>query len=167
MKKWVRFAALALGLCLLLAGCGKQTDDGKRGGGTLYAVETARRPVSFEVMNEDVLMIHGENGVGTLKRWAKFCDIEHNRVSAAFAGYLAAEGTTVAFLDQRTDAYHVFVCDVFQPQTYIEVVTLEGLTVTEGSDPVKEYALSKDGVLSVTYATADGDKTVTVDLKKE
>ena len=195
MKKRVRFALLALYLCLLLAGCGKQTDDGKatastermavencyfytenqdgtysyavhqQGGGTLYAVETARRPVSFKVMNEDVLMIHGENGVGTFQRWAKFCDIEHNRVSAAFAGYLAAKGTTVAFLDQRTDAYHVFVCDVFQPQTYIEVVTLEGLVVD--GDVIKDFALSEEGVLSVTYATADGDKTVTVDLKKE
>ena len=197
MKKWVKFAALALCLCLLLVGCGKQTDDGKatastgrmevedcyfytenqdgtysyavhqRGGGTLYAVETARRPVSFEVMNEDVLMICGESGVGTLKRWAKFCDIEHNRLSETFAGYLAAKGTTVAFLDNRTNAYHVFVCDVFQPQTYIEVVTLEGLTVSEGSDPVKEYALGKDGVLSVTYPTADGDKTITVDLNHD
>ena len=192
MKKWVKFAALALGLCLLLSGCGKQTDDGKatastermavencyfytenqdgtysyavhqRGGGTLYAVETARRPVSFEVMNEDVLMIYGENGVGTLKRWAKFCDIEHNRVSETFAGYLAAKGTTVAFLDQRTDAYHVFVCDVFQPQTYIEVVTLEGLVV-EG-DVIKNFALSEESLLLVTYVTADGDRTVTVDL---
>lgn len=195
MKKRVRFALLALCLCLLLAGCGKQTDDGKttastermavencyfytenqdgtysyavhqRGGGTLYAVETARRPVSFEVANEDVLMISGQAGTGVGARWAKFCDIENGRVSDTFGGYLAAKGTTVAFLDQRTDAYHVFVCDVFQPQTYIEVVTLEGLVVD--GDVIKDFALSEEGVLSVTYVTTDGDKTVTVDLKKE
>ena len=134
----------------------------QRDGATLYAVNEGHRPASFEVANEDVLMVFGQAGTGVVARWAKFCDIENNRVSDAFGGYLATVDGRVAFLDNRTDAYHVFVCDPFAPYEYTQVVTLDGWVMS--GDVIKDFALSEEGVLSVTYATADGDKTVTIDL---
>lgn len=136
-----------------------------RGGGVLLTEQEMIRPVSFEVMNEDVLMMNGQAGTGVGARWARFCDIENGRVSDVIGGYLAALDNLVAFVDQRTEAYHVFVCDPFKAYEYTQVVTLEGLVVD--GDVIKDFALSKEGILSVTYVTADGDKTATVDLKKE
>lgn len=133
-----------------------------RGGGVLLTEQEVLRPASFAVNNEDVLMISGQAGTGVVARWATFCDIQRGRVSETFGGYLAAVDGRVAFVDQRTDAYHVFVCDPFASHEYTQVVTLEGLVVD--GDVIKDFALSKEGVLSVTYVTADGDKTVTVDL---
>ena len=133
-----------------------------RGGGVLLTEQEVLRPASFTVNNEDVLMISGQAGTGVVARWAKFCDIERGRVSEVFGGYLAAVDSRVAFVDQRTNAYHVFVCDPFVPYEYTQVVTLEGLVV-EG-DVIKNFALSEESLLLVTYVTADGDKTVTVDL---
>lgn len=133
-----------------------------RGGGILYSEKEVTRPVSFAVANEDVLILSGQAGTGVTARWAKFCDIQSGRVSETFGAYLAAVDSRVAFLDYRTDAHHVFVCDPFEPYEYTNVTTLEGL-VMEG-DVIRDFALSEEGVLSVTYATADGDKTVTIDL---
>lgn len=138
-----------------------------RGGGILHAEQNIDRPVSFMVAGEDVLVIHGQAGTGVGARWAKFCDIRRGRVSDTYGSYLAAVDTRVAFIDNRTDAYHVFVCDAFEPNVYYTVCTLEGLSVEDSADVVKDFALSEDGVLSVTYATADGDKTVTIDMKEE
>lgn len=136
----------------------------QRDGATLYAVNEGHRPASFEVANEDVLIVFGANGSSVMDCWAKFCDIENNRVSDTFGGYLAALDNRVAFVDRRTDAYHVFICDPFHPEVYFEVCTLEGLSVEEGVDLTLDYKLGEEGILSVTYATADGDKTVTIDL---
>lgn len=135
-----------------------------RGGGVLCSEKEITRPVSFDAANEDILIISGQAGTGVTARWAKFCDIERGRVSETFGAYLAAVGNRVAFLDNRTDAYHVFVCDPFESHEYTQVVTLEGL-VADG-DVIRDFELGEDGVLTVTYATEDGDKTVTVDLNE-
>ncbi|MBR2319471.1 MAG: hypothetical protein IKA50_01625 [Clostridia bacterium] len=136
-----------------------------RGGGILYAEQNIDRPVSFMVANEDVLVIHGQAGTGVGARWAKFCDIQRGRVSSTYGSYLASVDNRVAFIENRTEAYHVFVCDPFVSNEYTQVVTLEGLVVD--GDVIKDFALSEEGVLSVTYVTADGDKTVTIDMKEK
>ena len=133
-----------------------------RGGGVIFRADNEIRPASFAVISEDVLMISGQAGTGVTARWAIFCDIERGRVSEAFGQYLAAVDGHVAFLDQRTNAYHVFVCDPFVPYEYTQVVTLDDWVMSD--DVIKDFALSEEGVLSVTYATADGDKTITIDL---
>lgn len=133
-----------------------------RGGGILYAEQNIDRPVSFTAADEDLLIIEGQAGTGVGARWAMFCDIECGRTSDHYGGYLAAVGRRVAFVDMRTDAYHVFVCDPFEPNVHTQVVTLEGLVVD--GDVIKDFAMSEESVLSVTYATADGSKTVAIDL---
>ncbi len=137
-----------------------------RGGGVLCAEQNMDRPVSFTVAGEDVLVIHGQAGTGVGARWAKFCDIQRGRVSDTYGGYLAAVGNRVAFLDFRTEAYHVFVCDPFVSHEYTEVVTLEGV-VPDTGEPVEDFSLNEEGVLSVTYPTESGSKTITIDMKKE
>ena len=203
MKKYVKFAVMALCLCLLLTGCGgKKTEDAAtepsatspqpnpdlkvedcytyvknsggtysysvqwRGGGILHSVSETDRPVSFEAASEDILTIYGERGPALMQRWAVFCDIQRGRVSTAFGGYLAARGNYVAFLDNRTEAYHVFVCDPFESNEYVSVTTLEGLVVAEGENVSLTYELDDDGILHVIYTTAEGDKTVAIDLNK-
>lgn len=135
-----------------------------RGGGCIYVKERMQRPVSFATANEDTLIIEGQEGVGVGARWATFCDIERGRVSETCCGYLAAVDTRVAFVEQRTDMYHVFVCDPFEPHEILAAYTMEGLVIPDGGDVLKDFALSKDGVLTVTYPTKSGDKTITIDL---
>ena len=196
MKTYRMIAAVLCG-CLMLTGCGgakepasqttapsaerlkveecygfHENDDGTyayvvrdRSGITLFADYDSIRPVEFAVANEDVLVVHGQAGVGVGARWAVFCDVEHSRVSECFAGYLGSTKNRVAFVEQRTDAYHVFVCDPYNSAVYTSVTTLEGLVMD--TDILKDFAMGEDGMLSVTYGTADGDKTVQIDLNAE
>ena len=136
-----------------------------RGGDILRTETRMDRPVSFTELTEDVLAIHGQAGTGVGARWAMFCDIQRGEVSDTYGGYLAAVDNRVAFVDSRTDAYHVFVCDPFVPNEYTQVVTLEGLVVS--GDVITDFSLNEEGILSVTYPTDSGENTITVDLKKE
>lgn len=135
-----------------------------RGGGQLHGEAKRSHPVSCEVLSEDVVLVEGQEGTGVGARWAIFCDIQRGRVSDAYAGYLAALGNRVAFVDYRTEQYHVFVCDAFNGAEILEAYTLENLQVQEGGDMVEEFVLSKDGKLTVTYPTESGSKTITVSL---
>lgn len=136
-----------------------------RGGGILCAEQTMDRPVSFTVADENVLVIHGQAGTGVGARWAKFCDIQRGRVSQIFGGYLAAAGNRVAYVDFRTEKYHVFVADAFDSVEPLGVYTLEG-ALTDG-DPMEDFSVNEEGVLSVTYRTESGSKTIFVDMTKE
>lgn len=138
-----------------------------RGGGILHAVQKVERPLTFEVGGNDLLAICDQKGNGILNRVAVFCDIERGRVSNALGGYLGAAGNRAAFLEERTGAYHIFVCYPFDPLEYTGVTTLTGLEIAEGGDIVESYKVSEEGVLTVTYHTAEGSKTVTVDLTAE
>ena len=135
-----------------------------RGGGVLCFQKDMIRPAFFDAVSEDVLLISGQAGVDVTTRWAMFCDIQLGRVSERLGGYLVAVDNRIACLEQRTGAYHVFVCDPFEPYEYVDVVTLEGMTVADGEKVSVDYVLGEDGVLTVTYPTADGDKTVTISL---
>ena len=135
-----------------------------RGGGVLCRDENRIRPAFFDAVSEDVLRISGQAGIDATTQWAMFCDIQLGRVSERLGGYLAAVDNRIACLEQRTGAYHVFVCDPFEPQQYVDVVTLEGMSVLDGEKVLVDSVLGEDGVLTVTYPTAEGDKTVTIDL---
>ena len=89
-----------------------------RAGVTIYSVKETTRAAAFAAVNEDVLLLSGQLGVGHLVRWATFCNIEKGQVSRTFGGYLASVDTIVACVEQRTDTYHVFVCDAFDPDVY-------------------------------------------------
>lgn len=135
-----------------------------RGGSTLYSEMQRARPVDFTEMSEDVLMVSGQEGTGTGARWARFFHIENGTDSGLVAWYLAAKDNRVAFIDQRTGNYHVFVCDPFESHTYVGVYTLTGAIVPDGGDLVKDFAMSEDGVLTVTYVTEKGDKVIEIDM---
>lgn len=135
-----------------------------RSGMYIHEMRNSKRPASFAAANEDVLIIHGTNGTGRSQRWATFCDIEACVVSTTFGGFLAAMNDRVAYVEQRTGAYHVFVCDPFEPNEILEAHTLEGLSVADGADPITDFVLSAKGVLSVTYAVEGGHKTIEIDL---
>lgn len=133
-----------------------------RSGNVLLSEQDIDRPVSFEVANKDVLIVYGQAGTGVGARWAVFCDIERGSVSNTIGGYLAAVGNRVAFLDYRTNAHYVFVSDPFKPADILDAYTLEG-AVTAG-EVVEDFALGEDGILTVTYSTESGSKTITIDL---
>ena len=135
-----------------------------RSGLYIHEVRNSDRPAYFAVANEDVLIVYGQAGTGAATRWARFCNIQTGEISDTFGAYLAAFNNRVAFVERRTDAYHVFVCDPFAPNAYDGVYTLEGLTVAEGGDPIADFVLSAKGVLSVTYAAEGGHKTIEIDL---
>lgn len=135
-----------------------------RSGLYIHEVRNTSRSAKFMAANEDVLIIYGQTGTGATKRWATFCNIQTGEVSDTFGAYLAAFNNRVAFIEQRTGAYHVFVCDPFEPSVILDAHTLEGLTVAEGADPIADFVLSAKGVLSVTYTVEGGHKTVEIDL---
>ena len=135
-----------------------------RGGGRIYVKENMPRPVSFAEVGEDVVIVEGQEGTGVGARWAVYCDIERGRVSETCYGYLAGVEDRVAFVEQRTEKYHVFVCDPFEPQEILAAYTMEGMVIPDGGDMLKNFALSKEGVLTVTYPTEAGDKVITADL---
>lgn len=136
-----------------------------RGGDVLCAESGMDRPVYFTAIDEDLLVIYGQAGTGAGARWARVCDIERGRVSEVFGSYLAAVGNRVAYLELRTDRYHVFVVDAFDAVEPLAVHTLEGASLDE--DPIQDFSLSEEGVLSVTYSTDSGSKTISVEMKKE
>ena len=133
-------------------------------GETILAAEEEYRPVSFEKLNDDVLIVQGQAGVGIGARWARFCDIRTGRVSQTRMFYLAAWKDRAAFVDYRTDDYHVFVTDPFDSDVYYEVYTMDGVSLSKGDEPVADFELSKKGILSVTYPTKSGEKTIEIDL---
>ena len=135
-----------------------------RSGLYIHEVRNSNRPAQFAAANEDVLIIYGTSGAGRSQRWATFCNIQSGIVSDTFGGFLAAMNDRVAYVEQRTDAYHVFVCDPFKPEEILEAHTLEGLKIETGADPVTDFVLSAKGVLSVTYAVEGGHKTIEIDL---
>ena len=137
-----------------------------RSGSTFISEKRLDKPVSFDAISDELLIAYGQRGDGLHTRWARFCNVQTEQY-VGFSGYLAAWDTQVAFVDQRTDAYHVFVCEAFGPEVYASVTTLAGLTVAEDGTIIKSFALSKEGILTVTYPTADGDKTVDISLKTE
>ena len=138
-----------------------------RNGSILCAEEGIHGSLTFTAYTADLLMIEHVSTPYTNSRWVRFVDIEKCRVSHRFYNYLATVNGWVAYLEKRTDAYHVFVADPFYPDSLYGVFTLEGLTHLDGAEPLKSFGLTKDGALTVTYDTANGEKTteITVDKK--
>ncbi len=133
-------------------------------GETLLSADEEYRPVDFEELTDDVLVVRGQAGVGIGARWARFCNIRTGYVTQTRMFYLAAWKDRVAFVDYRTDNYHVFVTDLFDNDVYYEVFTMDGVSPSKGDEPVSDFEMSKDGVLSVTYPTKSGKKTIKIDL---
>ena len=138
-----------------------------RNGSILCAEEGIHGSLTFTAYTADLLMIEHVSTPYTTSRWVRFVNIEKCRVSHRFYNYLATVNGWVAYLEKRTDAYHVFVADPFYPDSLYGVYTLEGLTHLDGAEPLKSFGLTKDGALTVTYDTAKGEKTTVITVDKE
>ena len=135
-----------------------------RSGSTFISEKRLDRPVSFDAISDEVLVVYGQAGTGVSTRWARFCNVQTEQYVGVH-GYLAAWGTRYAFVDERSGGIHVFVCEMFDENVYHDFYTLED--IPENSDPIESFALSKEGVLSITYKTNSGSKTAEISLKAE
>ncbi len=133
------------------------------GGGELYV----RRQMSAEpqclALTKDILQIVGDGQSGT--QWTVFCNVTDDTVSTAFGNYVAANETKVAYVDYLTDAYQLFVRDIFDEGAYWEATTLTGLVVQKDGTLVKDVKVKNDQLI-VTYQAATEDITITMAMPK-
>lgn len=136
-----------------------------RNGSILCSEEGIHGSLTFTAYTADLLMVEHISTPYTNSRWVRFVDIEKCRVSNRIYSYLATVNGKVAYLEQRTNAYHVFVVDPFNAGSIYGVYTLEGLTHLDGAEPLKSYGLTAEGALTVTYDTAKGEKTMEITVE--
>ena len=120
-------------------------------------------PVTITEVSEHVLSLVGQKGTRLTDRWAVFCDVQNAVVYQRICNVVAAGKSQVAFVENRTDQYHLFVCNAVNPSDILLGEPLTGLVVEEGEDPQLTVNYEKS-TLTVTYPTADGDKTITCEL---
>ena len=181
MKRYLISAAcIALAVCLCACGKPKAADPEDYGytiaqqengtytlqveandGSALYVRERLAEEPQCLALTEDTLQIVGNHDSGT--QWAVFCDVTEDRVSDAVANYVTANDTKVAYVDYLTDAYHLFVRDIYDETLYLEAVTLTGLVVQEDGSLVTDAKL-KGGKLTVTYYTTAGKANAIIDM---
>ena len=99
-----------------------------------------------------------------LSTWAVFCNIGSMEVSTRFQHVLAVVDGKVAYLEYRSNKWVVFVDAPLDRDFELQGTELPGLTNLNGENPKISYKSNKDGELTVTYDTEDGEKTVTVKL---
>lgn len=133
--------------------------------GNAFLVRTNEpRQPEFQKLSDSVLQITAPVHTAPRQQWALFCDVRSQKVSITYNNFLAAKGNNVAYLEQRTDQYHVFVRDIFDESVLLEATTLEGLVINQSGYLYEKAELNKDGNLEITYLTKDGDKTITVEM---
>ena len=171
---------IALAVCLCACGKPKTADPDKYGytltqqdngtytlqveandGSTLYLRERLDEEPQCLALTQDTLQIVGNHDSGT--QWAVFCDVTEDRVSSAVANYVTTNGTKVAYVDYLTDAYHLFVRDIYDENAYLQAVTLTGLVVQEDGSLVTDAKL-KNGKLTVTYYTTAGKANAVIEM---
>lgn len=173
-------ACIALAVCLCACGKPKTADPDDYGytltqqdngtytlqveandGSTLYLRERLTEEPQCLALNTDTLQIVGNHDSGT--QWAVFCNVAEDKVSDAIGNYVTANDTKVAYVDYLTDAYHLFVRDIYDETLYLEAVTLTGLVVQEDGALVTDAKL-KNGKLTVTYYTTVGKANAIIEM---
>lgn len=138
-----------------------------RNGTTFTAPQSYNeKPVATE-LSRDLLQVSGQklpNDVTT--RWAVLYNVQSIRASRCFTGVLATTENRVACLENLSGGWKVLVRDPFSGDV-IAAHDLKGMEVLDGHTPDLKFALSKSNVLSVTYPTEEGKKTVKIDLKAD
>ena len=135
-----------------------------RNGETMMEDYYIARPVTITVVNDDMLSVYGQNGDGVLDHWVVFCNVNSPQRYERIHNVVGVGETQVAFVEQRTDEYHLFVCDALNPSDIQDSVTMTGFVVEDGKQPDFDIA-EDDGKLSITYPTKKGTKTVSIELK--
>lgn len=148
----------------------KKTDNGSyqatvkgRNGNVFYTTEALGTKPTFLEANQDVLEISDRSAKVTGAHWAIYCDIQNHRVSKKYEFVLANLDSHVAYVDYRSDKFHVFVSDVFDESVYFKGYPLEGAITTETSFPQVEYKLN-GSTLTVTYLTKEGTKSIDIKM---
>ncbi len=121
-------------------------------------------PAAFIPVDNDRLVVYGQNGTRLRDRWAVVCDVATPTVYRHVYNVVGVSKTQAAVVEERTGQYYLFVCDVMDSGNILDAKPLTGLTVMEGAEPditVKQ----KNNQVTVTYPTDSGKETVTVELK--
>lgn len=118
---------------------------------------------TFTEVNQDVLEISDRSFKNTSAHWAKFYDIQNNRVSQKYQFVLATLDSHVAYVDHRSGQFHVFVSDVFSAETYFKGYELKGAAVTQSGSPEISYTINAS-TLTVTYSTEKGTDTIEIKM---
>lgn len=124
----------------------------------------ATYPVTFKPIGKNQLAVSSQSGPKLANRWAVVCDVQGNRPYSRIYGAVAVGELQVAYVEQRTGQYFLFVCDSLNPQEIQDSYPLTGLAVLDGEEPdikVKQ----KGKTLTLTYPTASGKDSLTVTLK--
>lgn len=134
-----------------------------RNGGHLYVnPRLPAKPTCTEI-SQDVLEVADRSSPNPAAHWAVYCDIQNHKVSKTYKYVLTATDNRVAFVDHRTDKFHVFVSDVFDEKEYFKGYELKGAAVTGSGSP--EVTCKRSGTtLTVTYSTKKGTKTVKIKM---
>ncbi len=135
-------------------------------GGALYTEDKLSEEPAFTELNDTTLCITGKNGADNLSTWAVYCDFAYMRTSRRFTRVLATAENRVAYVENRTDKWLVFVQDVYDETVYLEATELTDLKLNNDHQPDISYKKTKSGDLKVTYTATDGEKTVTVKMGK-
>lgn len=133
-------------------------------GNTFFYREGERFQPEFTKLTDSVLQITVPFANNPSQRWAVFCDVHTQKVSASFGNFLAAKGSKVACIELLTEQYHVFVKDIFDSAAQPTVTTLTGLEVNKDGGLYEKAELTEGGALEIVYDTKDGKKTVLIDL---
>ena len=111
----------------------------------------------------DALEIADRSSSNPAAHWAVYCDIQNHKVSKTYKYVLAATDNRVAFVDHRTDKFHLFVSDVFDEKEYFKGYELKDAAITSSGSP-KVTCKRSGTTLTVTYSTKKGTKTVKIKM---
>ena len=137
-----------------------------RNGGHLYVnPRLPAKPTCTEI-SQDVLEIADRSSSNPAAHWAVYCDIQNHKVSKTYKYVLAATDNRVAFVDHRTDKFHLFVSDVFDEKEYFKGYELKDAAITSSGSP-KVTCKRSGTTLTVTYSTKKGTKTVKIKMFEE
>ena len=137
-----------------------------RNGGHLYVNNRLPAKPTCTEISQDVLEIADRSSANPAAHWAVYCDIRNHKVSQTYKYVLAATDNRVAFVDHRTDKFHLFVSDVFDEKEYFKGYELKDAAITSSGSP-KVTCKRSGTTLTVTYSTKKGTKTVKIKMFDE
>ena len=117
------------------------------------------------VLDDATLCVAGNNGNGITRRWGALYNVRTGKGAYMGGRFITAKGENILYLDNLTDAWHVFLHNAFDETVPLTATTLEGAAPDENGEVIESFKLNDDGDLSVEYLVAEGGtKTIVIDL---